>query len=296
MIGATDVAAARALWKNSETPVHQRCLAARANGLLGKHGPSWIVEGVPMEDRESPLARARDQGTRDAERRRSAERRAHEIEEATARMRSFGIESVAEAMIIVQKRSERAEIREAAVASLGELRFREAVGPLIEALREGQQQLSGMCMTALTAIGSRRHARRLMDIVRGAYPLPARQEALYTLWHLRELRAESLFIRVSGNIEKEEEHTRDMATEALGNTWWHPPTQRALSERLFDPSVSVRFAALCAVRTVNPRTLTCLRTALLAKLADTDRVDDNRVIAQLAERLLCQACPATSRL
>ena len=135
-----------------------------------------------------------------------------------------------------------------------------------------------------------------MDIVRGPYPLPARQEAIYTLWQLRDRRAENLFIHVSGNIEREEEYTRDMATEALGNTWWHPATQRALAERLFDPSVSVRFAALCAVSTVNARTLSCLRTALAAKLADTDRVDDNRVIAQLAEHLLYPAGRSKSPL
>jgi len=210
-------------------------------------------------------------------------------------MRSFGIESVAEAMIIVQKRSEGAERREAAAAILGELKCREAVEALIEALREGQQRLSWMSMTALTQIGSRRHSRKLMDTVRGAYLLPARQEALYTLWHLHELRAESLFIRVSSAIDKEEEYTRDMATEALGNTRWHLATQRALSERLFDPSVSVRYAALCAVGIVNARTLTCLRRALVAKLTDPEKVDDHRVIAELAEHLLRETCASPCR-
>jgi hypothetical protein len=52
-----------------------------------------------------------------------------------------------------------------------------------------------MCMWAIATIGSRRHARLLLDIVRGRYALPARQEAIYTLWQLREVRAEPLFIR-----------------------------------------------------------------------------------------------------
>ena len=43
MAAAADVAAARALWKNPSAPVHRRCLAARAIGLLGKHGPSWLL-------------------------------------------------------------------------------------------------------------------------------------------------------------------------------------------------------------------------------------------------------------
>jgi hypothetical protein len=161
---------------------------------------------------------------------------------------------------------------------------------MIEALAEGQQTLSWMCMTALTGVGSRRNARKLIEIARGDHPLPARQEAIYTLWHLCEPRAEPLFIRVSAALDTEEEYTRDMATEALGNTWWRPRTQRALSERLFDPSVSLRFAALCAVRNVDAQTLGCLQRALVAKLADPAKVDDNRVVAELAGRLPGRTC------
>ena len=146
-----------------------------------------------------------------------------------------------------------------------------------------------MCMSALTTIGSRRFARRLIHIARGSYPLPARQEAVYTLWRLHEHRAEPLFIRLSAALGTEEEYTRDMATEALGNTGRRPRSQKAIAERLFDPSVSVRFSALCAVREVNAHTLGCLRRALVAKLADPGKVDDNRVIAAFAAELLRQA-------
>ncbi len=290
MIGAADVAAARALWKDPGTPVHQRCLAARANGLLGKHGPSWLAEGIETEDHGSPLARARDHGTRDAARRRLAERQTREKDDATVSMRDLGTGSVAEVVGIVQDRSQSPERRETAAAILGGLRCRDAVLPLIEALREGQPKLSRMCMNALTEIGSRRHARELIEVVRGDYPLPARQEAIYTLWHLREPRAEHLFLHVCAAVETEEEYTRDMATEALGNTRWRPRTQRALSERLFDSSVSVRFAALCAIGAVDDQALECLRRALEAKLTDPGKVDDSRVIAKLAGQLLGRAC------
>jgi hypothetical protein len=60
--------------KSPATDIHRRCLAARANGLLGKHGPSWLAEGV--EDDDSPLGRVRRHGTHDAQRRREAEERA----------------------------------------------------------------------------------------------------------------------------------------------------------------------------------------------------------------------------
>jgi hypothetical protein len=143
-----------------------------------------------------------------------------------------------------------------------------------------------MCMSALTAIGSRRGARRLIQIAGGNYPLPARQEAIFTLWGLSELRAESLFIRLSAALDTEEEYTRDMSTEALGNTAWRPRTQQALAQRMFDPSVSVRYSALCAAGRVDFRMRPCLRDALIAKLSDPGRVDDNRVIAEFAAQLL----------
>jgi HEAT repeat protein len=258
---------------------------------LSKHGPTWSAEGV--EDDDSALGRARRHGTRDAERRRDAENRMREKEEAAEKMRQLGASSVADAIRIAQDRSESPDRREAAVAVLGGLRYRHAVGPLIEVLSEGQEKLSWMCMWTITTIGSRRHARKLMDIVRGNYPLPARQEAIYTLWRLREVRGEPLFIQVSAALDKEEEYTRDMATEALGNTWRRLSTQRALAARLFDPSVPVRYAALCACSMMSPQPYAFpdfLRRALVAKLADPAKVDDDRAIAELAARLLGRAC------
>jgi len=216
-----------------------------------------------------------------------------EREEAAAKMRQLGAGSVADAIRIAQDRSESPERREAAVAVLGGLRYRDSVGLLIDVLSEGHQKLTSMCMWAITTIGSRRHARKLMDIVRGDYALFARQEAIYTLWQLHELRAEPLFIRVSAALDKEEEYTRDMATEALGNTSRRLTTQRALSARLFDPSISVRYAALCACSMMFPQPYAFpdfLRRALVAKLADPAKVDDNRVIAELAARLLGRTC------
>jgi HEAT repeat protein len=212
-----------------------------------------------------------------------------EKSEAIGKMHQLGAQSVADLIEIARNGAEALERREAAVSVLGGLRCRDAVGPLIEVLSEGHQKLSWMCMSALTAIGSRRHARRLMDIVRTGYPLPARQEAIYTLWHLREFRAERLFIRVSAALDTEEEYTRDMATEALGNTIERPQSQRALAARLFDPSVSVRYAALCACSGVDLSRHALpdfLHRAIQTKLTDTAKVDDNRVISELAAQLL----------
>ena len=124
-----------------------------------------------------------------------------------------------------------------------------------------------------------------MQIVRGKYPLAARQEAVYALWQLGEARAECLFIQLCGALNTEEEYTRDMATEALGNTARRLRTQKALRDRLFDPTMSVRYAALCACGHADSAPW-FLREALMAKLTDPGKVDDERVIAKLAAQLL----------
>jgi len=286
MAGAADVAAARALWRDPSADVHRRCLAARAIGLLGEHDASWLAEG--MKDDGSPLERARWRGMMDAQRRRDPEGR-----EGTAeKMRQLGAGSIAEVMAILQDSSAASDRRIAAADVLGGFRQRDAVDALIETLAEGEVNLSWACMRALVDIGSLRGGRRLIEIARGEYPLPARQEAIYTLWQMDEARAEPLFIHLSGAVETEEEDLRDMATEALGNTCFRPRTQRALAERLFDPSPSIRYAALCACSLMNPRCGSShafpgiIRRALIAKLDDPDSVDGDRVIAELAARLL----------
>jgi len=198
-------------------------------------------------------------------------------------MRQLQAASIPEVLAILQDVSAPSEQRIAAAAILGRLRCREAVHPLIETLSEGELYLSSACMHALLKIRSRRAVRRLMQIVRGKYPLCARQDAIYALWWLQDPRAEPLFLHICAAVDTEEEYTRQMATEALGNTSARPRTQRALTERLFDPSPSVRYAALCACPYILPG---FLRQALVAKLDDPDRVDNNRIIAKLAAEIL----------
>jgi HEAT repeat protein len=287
MAGAADVDAAAAFWRDASTPVRQRCMAARALGLLGNHGPKWRVEGV--DDDESPLGRARRHGCADFQRRRLAEIRAHQKEDSLERMRQLGAQSVTDVIRLLLDRTVELEKRIAAAIVLRALRSRDAVDALTQVLIEGQPNLSNACAHALVAIGSRSVSRRLMRIVRGKYPLAARQEAIYTLWQLWETRSEQLFIRLCGSLDNEEEYTRELATEALGNTAWRLRTQKAIRERLFDPSVSVRYSALCACGRTNRHVFPeFLRQALQAKLNDPEKVGDDRVIAHLAAEVLCR--------
>jgi HEAT repeat protein len=285
MAGAADVDAAVALWRDASTPVPRRCMAARALGLLGNHGPKWRVEGV--DDDESPLGRARRHGCADFQRRRLADIRAHQKEDSLEKMRQLGAQSVADVIRLLLDRNIELQKRIAAASVLGGLRCRAGLDPLVQVLIEGQPNLSNACAHALIEFGSRSVSRRLMRIVRSNYPLAARQEAIYTLWQLGETRCEQLFIRLSGSLDTEEEYTRELATEALGNTAWRLRTQKAIRERLFDPSVSVRYPALCACGLINRHVFPeFLRQALQAKLNDPEKVDDDRVIAQAAAELL----------
>jgi hypothetical protein len=62
-----------------------------------------------------------------------------EKEEAAEKMRQLGAGSVADVFQIAQDRSASPERRESAAAVLGGLRYRDAVGLLIEVLSEGQE-------------------------------------------------------------------------------------------------------------------------------------------------------------
>ena len=114
MPGAAAIEAAGALWKDLSAPVLQRCLAARAIGLLAKHGPSWRVKDVAIDHNASVLARARNHGTPDASRRRLAEERSRKIEEAAQKPLQVGAASAAEVIRIL-----RGILALAVVASVG---------------------------------------------------------------------------------------------------------------------------------------------------------------------------------
>jgi HEAT repeat protein len=93
---------------------------------------------------------------------------------------------------------------------------------------------------------------------------------------LNETRAENVLIRIGEDLAGEEEQTRSMAVEALGNTANRLATQLALQRRLFDSSVGVCYSALCALSFLSfssPGTLPLfLKRALSAKLQDAARL------------------------
>ena len=116
-------------------------------------------------------------------------------------MRELGVESVAAVIRLLLDPTVKQEKREDAAFVLRGLRCREGIEPLIEVLAEGKQNLANACMWALVEIAQAAPAGRY-----------------FTRSGNSRRRAESLFIQVCGSLDTEEEYTRDMATEALGNT------------------------------------------------------------------------------
>jgi HEAT repeat protein len=175
--------------------------------------------------------------------------------------------------------------RIAADTTIGDLRDRSSIPLLLEVLGEGKAELAWACSHALIAIRSRTSGRRLIEIARTHPSSEVRQAAIYAIWILGEVRAENALITIA-DLVSEDTQVRSLATEALGNTVHHGRSQRALARRLFDPSAGVRYSALCALSAYGKRLPRLLIGALTAKLDDPDRLDENRVIARLARKIL----------
>lgn len=288
VIGASDLDAARAILLNSSQSEHRRCLAARALGLLGGKDVLDVLRAVNPRD-ESALASACTHAMADWVRRGFADISAQDRDKALLEIENAGRPSPQQLIAWLRDRKLPVEKRIAAAEILGGLRCREAVPAFCEALAEGEPNLIWRCGHPLRDMQCRSATKPLIAIAKGNHPLLARQEAIQTLWFLRDARAESALIRISRSIESEEEYTRDRATEALGSTNRRKASQRAIADRLFDPSVSVRFAALCACPSYQPLP-EFLHRALKAKLQDPGRVDEYRVIAEEAANILAH-CP-----
>jgi hypothetical protein len=288
VIGAPDLDTARLILFDSSQPEHTRCLAARGMGLLGGKEVLDVLRAVNPGD-DSALASACTHAMADWERRGFADISVLDRNKALLEIENAGRPSTQQLIAWLRDRTLPVEKRITAAEILGGLRCREAVPAICEALAEGERNLTWRCGHLLRDMQCRSATKPLIAIAKGNHPLIARQEAIQTLWFLRDARAESTLIRISRSIESEEEYTRDRATEALGSTNHRKASQRAIADRLFDPSVSVRFAALCACPSYQSLH-EFLRRALEVKLHDPDRVDEHRVIAETAANILAH-CP-----
>ena len=186
----------------------------------------------------------------------------HVIEEAIKKTRQLGASSLLN-VIGVPSGSvrERKDIVEAAVNSAGG----EVQGRTVGAPNRGpSRRTAGIVVDVhVCAHDNWQSTRRASADPRslGRRQLPARREAVSTLWHLMELRAEPIFIRLSSALDTEEEYSPGHGNRGSRRyPVWRPRTQRALSERLFDPSISVRYAALCAAGSVGSRQVPAFAT------------------------------------
>lgn len=198
--------------------------------------------------------------------------------------KQWGLVSIGAMLDAVLDKSQPTERRIAATVALGQRRHRSAVLPLIAAMHE--EALANACAHALIAIGSRRHLRRLIQLLKPHTPDYLKQEAIYCLWMLNDRRGATSLAHIALDHACESEHTRLMATEALGNNVHKAFIQRVLAKTMIDPSVDVRMSALCAVGRLHDRPLLqVLRRAMESRLDDPEVIYDSTFGEQARETL-----------
>jgi len=148
---------------------------------------------------------------------------------------------------ILRDQGQPSESRIKAFSVAGNLRVFQAVPFIIEGMSEGDPPLAWAAAHALIELGSRQATRPLMNIVRTACNDQSREAAVYTLWFLRDKRAEALLVRVLENSAGEGSHIRSLAAEALGGLSPTVRSRRILSQALLDASEEVSEGARCAL-------------------------------------------------
>lgn len=95
-------------------------------------------------------------------------------------------------------------------------------------------------------------------------------------------------IYLGRDVAGQTEVTRLMAVEALGNTIERRASQRAAVYHLFDPSVPVRYSALCALGAHFEPYPAFVVEALKRVTQDPDSLYEERDLSKFAEELLAR--------
>lgn len=288
MAGVASLAEAEVVLQDPTAPVQRRCLSILAIGLLEDEAERvWnLIQTVTHKDRSLRRAcRRADSWAYDVD---SARLNDEYRQRTHQKWETLGV-SHANALAILQDQSASVESRSAAAEILGQVRSWESISALLDVLEQGEELLPWACSHALIAIRSKRHMRRLLAILRRSTSLNVKKAAIYTIWCVGEQRAAETLIFVGANLKGEQEGTRSMAVEALGNTVKQHRSQKALAKHLFDPSVDVRYSALCALSRLQPPLPEFLQAALRAKLDDPAKLDEERVVATLARQILTRS-------
>ncbi|HEU0119200.1 MAG TPA: hypothetical protein VFQ91_01660 [Bryobacteraceae bacterium] len=148
------------------------------------------------------------------------------------------------------------------------------------------------CAQQISKFGSRRATRGLLAIVRGSADPMRQLMALHTRWNLFDARAVPLFLYMGATGKTED--LRAVAVEGLGNGIRRRHVQEAVAKCLIDPSVPVRYSALCAAAWLRYVTrqpmIPSLRRALESSANDPASLYTEGDVAELARSILDQEC------
>lgn len=157
---------------------------------------------------------------------------------------------------------------------------------LIETIAQGELNPAWEAANVLISAGSLRHGRKLIEVARRPKTIHAQQAALYAIWLLHDARACPVLLRIGADIESQTEVSRLTAVEALGVCAERREVQRALARHLTDPSLAVRYSALCALQWCRNRFPSCVIEALQAATSDPSSLYEEGDIAKFAQDLL----------
>jgi HEAT repeat protein len=162
-----------------------------------------------------------------------------------SRMAALGAATERDLLAICRDGMRPTEERTMACSLLGQIRSRRAIPLLLKiGSQEEEQLLVWEALSAVGAIHSRTATPRLMQLIRTSASPFKRQAAVFALWRLTDVRARPLLIRILRN-EREDVKTRAFAAEALGLLPLTRNSVSAMIAALDDPSVEVRYSAVC---------------------------------------------------
>lgn len=209
--------------------------------------------------------------------------------------KTLHVRGASDALRLASGKANNVRLRARACRLLGLLGAKQAIPVLLQIGQvEDSEELTWEALSALGFIRSHRATKPLIEVVRTAGDVRKKQAAAYALWLIGDNRARNTFIRVAED-RAEDETTRGFAVEGLGSLKPTARTVTVLVRALRDPSVNVRFSALCAlsgaaVLAVNQKVRPEVRLlltrraipAIRCRLQDKSEIKGEGTVAELA--------------
>lgn len=172
-----------------------------------------------------------------------------------------------------------------ACLALGYLENREAIPLLIGLVRNSDSQIACSAMRALSASGSKRATRPLIEVVRGCGDDERRNAAISALSSLRDHRAEATLRGTLAN-RRESENIRSAAAQALGFLPARRRSVGSLISALDSPEPLIRWSALNSLGLVGGASSVDAVRRFIVDDAVVEALPDRETVSSAAQNAL----------